>query len=69
MSLTTLQDEALTKLRQPRSSPKRYARYQRSVFLWYFRKLANLGFTTIEICRTWRDVTDMRDLHRLCDDT
>ena len=64
-TLIQIQDEALAKLAQERSSEARYLKLQRSVRKWYFAEIKRYaGIEGSQAFATWRDILDMRDLHR-----
>lgn len=66
-SLIGVQDDALARLGESRSSDSRYRRLQGAVRREYAKRVAHLGFTEEQIRASWRDVLDMRDLQRVCE--
>lgn len=64
-TLIQIQEEALAKLAQTRTSEARYLKLQRSVRMWYLAEVKrHAGLIGQQAFATWRDVIDMRDLHR-----
>ncbi len=64
-TLTQVQEAAITKLDQPRSSLRRYQKYSGSVYRWYRQQLTSIGYTDLATIRdTWRDVTETLNLRR-----
>lgn len=64
-TLIQIQEEALAKLAQTRSSELRYRKLQRSVRQWYLAEVKeHAALIGQQAFATWRDVLDMRDLHR-----
>jgi hypothetical protein len=64
-TLIQIQDEAIAKLLQERTSERRAMKLQRSVRQWYLAEVKkHAGLVGEQAFATWRDVKDMRDLHR-----
>jgi len=63
-TLIQVQEAAIAKLDVTRSSVLRYTKLRRSVYRWYAKQLAALGYTQRQANETWRDVRDMYDLRK-----
>lgn len=64
-TLIQIQDEAIARLLQPRTSERRALKLQRATRQWYLAEVKkHVGLAGEQAFATWRDVKDMRDLHR-----
>ena len=68
-TLIGVQEAALTRLAEPRSSAKRHARFRGVVRREYAERLSMLGFDEPAIRATWRDVVDMFELQAVVDES
>jgi hypothetical protein len=66
-TLIQIQDEAIRRLSVTRTSERRYAKLQSSVYRWYEKQVAKLGIVnTYPHYRarvTWQDVLDIAKLN------
>ena len=68
-TLIALQDEAIAKLHQPRTSERRHARYRCVVYRWYAAELDKLMPKSRQyLAASWTDVLDMWKLQRDAED-
>lgn len=70
MTLIQIQEAAIDKLDVSRSSERRYAKLRGSVYRWYVKQVAELGFSGKDaqghsiVDAQWRDVRDISELRR-----
>ena len=58
-SLTQIQDAAIAKLGEERSTPCLHKRWRKAVYRWHQRELLALGFSLDQICDSWKQILDM----------
>lgn len=59
MSLIQLQQQAITRLHEPRTSEKRAAKHRRAVRHWFIATLAKRGYTDAAATQAWNDAFDL----------
>lgn len=69
VTLVTLQDEAIARLHQPRTSERRHLKYRCVVRRWYAAELDKLMPASRQyLAASWQDVLDMWKLQRDAED-
>ena len=68
MTLIELQDWAVDRLLETRSSERRYAKFRSAVYRGYAAGAKRMGYDARAIAEQWRDVKDMVILEREADE-
>lgn len=67
-TLIQIQDAAVAELNTTRSSPKRYQRFVCRVSIRFSKAVRALGFDDAQTAQAWRDVKDIVELNRICEE-
>ena len=59
MSLIQLQQEAISKMHEPRTSEKRSFKHRRAIRKWFTRTLELRGYDAATVQQAWNDAFDV----------